>query len=303
VLLGTGHAQEKADPTKSDPKKFVFLTPEEGGTDYALQGEFKGSIGSEAWAAQVVAKGDGKFEVYFLAGGLPGAGWDTKTRTKVDAKTVDGNTAFSAAGWTGTLTSAKLTGKKDDKEFSFTKITRGNPALGTKPPEGAVILFDGTNADAWGGGKVVEDKLLFCGTNSKKKYHIAKLHIEFRTPFQPKAGGQGRGNSGVYLNGNEIQVLDSFGLKGENNECGGFYSVQKPAVNMCLPPLAWQAYDVELTPGETHLEATVKHNGVTIHEKFKLGTKNGEALNIQLQNHGNPVMFRNIWIVERAPVK
>lgn len=299
VLLGTSQAQEKADPTKSNPSKHVFLTPEEGGLNYAQQGEFVGTVGTEKFGAQVVAKGDGKFEVYFLAGGLPGAGWDTKQRTKVDAKTAESKTTFSAAGWVGILTKDTLSGKKDDKEFSFKKLTRPNPSIGAKPPEGAVVLFDGKTADAWGGGKVVENELLFCGTNSKKKYNLAKLHIEFRTPFQPKAGGQGRGNSGVYLNGDEIQVLDSFGLKGENNECGGFYSRQKPAVNMCFPPLVWQVYDIELTPGATHLEATVKHNGVLIHEKFKLGTKNGDPLGINLQNHGNPVMYRNIWAVER----
>src|SRR5262249_18962870 len=162
----------------------------------------------------------GKFEIYFLSGGLPGAGWDTKTRTKVDAKTADDKTTFNAGGWMGTLTKDKLAGKKDDKEFSFDAVSRNSPTVGMKPPQRAVVLFDGTNTDAWNGGKIVEekDKLLFCGTTTKKKYNIAKLHVEFRTPFQPKAGGQGRGNSGVYLNGDEIQVLDSFGLKGENNE-------------------------------------------------------------------------------------
>jgi hypothetical protein len=299
VLLGTSQAQEKADPTKSDPKKGVFLTAEEGGLDYARQGEFTGQLGSEKWAAQVVARGDGKFDIYFLAGGLPGAGWDTKTRTKVEAKTADDKTTFNAGGWSGTLTNDKLTGKKDDKEFAFAKVVRENPTSGAKPPEGAIVLFDGTSADAWGGGKIVEDKLLFCGTSTKKKYNIARLHIEFRTPFQPKAGGQGRGNSGVFLNGDEIQVLDSFGLTGAKDECGAFYGNQKPAVNMCLPPLVWQTYDVEIVPGESKLLATVKHNGVVVHEKFAINTKNDASVGLQLQNHGNPVMFRNIWIVER----
>jgi hypothetical protein len=299
VFLGTGHGQEKADPTKSDPKKGVFLTAEEGGLDYARQGEFTGLLAKDKWGAQVVARGEGKFDIYFLAGGLPGDGWDTKTRTKVEAKTADDKTTFSAAGWSGTLTKDKLAGKKDGEEFIFTAVARTSPTVGMKPPEGAVVLFDGTNADAWNGGKIVEDKLLFCGPTTKKKYAIAKLHVEFRLPFQPKAGGQGRGNSGVYLNGDEIQVLDSFGLKGENNECGAFYSKQKPAVNMCLPPLVWQTYDVEIVPGETNLLATVKHNGVLVHEKYAIGTKNDAPVGINLQNHGNPVMFRNIWIVER----
>src|SRR4029077_939988 len=100
----------------------------------------------------------------------------------------------------------------------------------------------------WGCAKLAEEKFLFRGATTKDNLPVGKLHLEFRTPYQPKAGGQGRGNSGVYILGKEIQVLDSFGLKGENNECGGFYGSAKPAVNMCLPPLTWQTYDVEIKP-------------------------------------------------------
>jgi hypothetical protein len=113
----------------------------------------------------------------------------------------------------------------------------------------------------------------------------------------------------------EVQVLDSFGLKGENNECGGIYTVAKPKVNMCLPPLTWQTYDIEFeratfdNDGRKTKPAviTVRHNGVLIHDHVEVpkatasaGRPEGpEPGPIQLQNHGNPVVFKNIWVVEK----
>ena len=140
---------------------------------------------------------------------------------------------------------------------------------------------------------------------SKKSFKNFQLHIEFRTPFEPFAGGQGRGNSGVYLGNKEIQVLDSFGLKGENNECGGIYGDRAPDVNMCLPPLVWQTYDIEHRAGkidpDTKKQApptvTVRHNGVVIHDNVVLKGGSNQC-NINLQDHGNPVVYRNIWLVE-----
>ena len=141
------------------------------------------------------------------------------------------------------------------------------------------------------------------------------LHIEFRTPFMPKARGQGRGNSGVYLQGRyECQVLDSFGLEGENNECGGIYTVAEPIVNMCFPPLAWQTYDIDFTAAKydadgkkiENARVTIKHNGVLIHDNVELRSPPpatspegpGPEACI-MQDHGNPVAFRNIWVVEK----
>jgi len=294
-----GAYQEKKDPPK---KPDVFTSAAEAGPDFQVQGEYEGEVtGKGKYGAQVVALGAGKFDVYFLGGGLPGAGWDTKERTKVEAKSEGEVTTLTGKTWSGTIAGGTLKGKTaDDTEFTLKKVERKSPTLSAKAPAGALVLFDGSNADEWKNGKVVEENLLSNGTDSKKGIGAGKLHIEFRTPFQPKARGQGRGNSGVYIQGQEIQVLDSFGLTGANNECGAFYSKQKPAVNMCLPPLSWQTYDVDIKELDGNIVATVWHNGVLVHENYVLKKGPGiKPATIHLQNHGNPVAYRNIWFVEK----
>ncbi len=196
------------------------------------------------------------------------------------------------------------------------KVERKSPTLGARPPKGAIVLFDGSNTEAWENGTLVEKKLLGpTSASSRQKFGDHLLHIEFRTPFMPAARGQGRGNSGVYLQSRyECQVLDSFGLEGENNECGGIYQIAKPAVNMCFPPLSWQTYDIDFTAARydangnktKNARATIEHNGVVIHEDLELphGTpgchpEGPEPDAVFLQNHGNPVAFRNIWVVEK----
>ncbi|MBN1126085.1 MAG: DUF1080 domain-containing protein [Sedimentisphaerales bacterium] len=167
--------------------------------------------------------------------------------------------------------------------------------------------------------KIVDGAMQVGGSSivTKRKFKDFKLHIEFRTPFMPTARGQGRGNSGVYVQGRyEVQVLDSYGLEGADNECGGIYQVGRPAVNMCAPPLQWQTYDMDFKAPQFDKEGrktspavlTVVHNGVTIHYERVLPGPTGGALDgnvdqsggIMLQDHGNPVQFRNIWIVETS---
>jgi hypothetical protein len=154
------------------------------------------------------------------------------------------------------------------------------------------------------------------GTETRDAYTSFELHLEFRLPFMPYARGQGRANSGVYLQSRyEVQILDSFGLAGKNNECGGLYHYVEPATNMCLPPLSWQTYDIELTAAEfdaagkktRNARLTVRHNGVLVHDDVEVERKTGAgkpegavALPTKLQNHGNPVRFRNIWLVDHS---
>jgi len=290
------------DEKKEPPKKpaDVFTNPADAGPDFKIQGEYQGKLGSTSkLGAQVFALGDGKFDVYFLTGGLPGDGWDTKGRTKVAAKTEGDRTSILDKTWSGTIADGVIKGMAgEDAPFELKKVERKSKTLGEKAPGGALILFDGTNADEWKGGKIVEDNLLNCGTDSKKGIGAGKLHVEFRTPFQPKARGQGRGNSGVFVQGVEIQVLDSFALEGKADECGAFYGKRKPDVNMCFPPLSWQTYDVEMKELDGNVVATVWHNGVKVHENFVLKKGPIKPATINLQNHGNPVAYRNIWFVE-----
>ena len=295
--------------------------------DYAVQGEYDGEVQADGQkitiGVQLVAQGDGKFDGKAYIGGLPGGGWEgfdvmagsaVREGGKVVVKDRDGSDVGEVVDGAIKLTSG-ITG-------TIKRVERKSPTLGAKPPEGATVLYAGPDdVKNWDGGKVVElsdGKFLGVGTRSKMTFDKPfTLHLEFRTPFMPTAKGQGRGNSGVYVQDRyEVQVLDSFGLAGKDNECGGIYKESAPSQNLCLPPMQWQTYDIDFTPatfdesGKKSGQAviTVKHNGVTIHKDLKLkGATPGGKFNkevpeggaLYFQNHGNPVVFNNVWVVEK----
>jgi hypothetical protein len=324
LIAGLGTAQTQKDPPKKKAPANVFVDAKEAGPDFVVQGEYEGTAGSAKVGAQVIALGQGKFQAVVLAGGLPGAGWDGKSKILLQGETTASRTNFvpaegkrkylaggaadfsavstfpppSQKPYTGAIADGVFSGKTDDGQpLKLTKVERKSPTLGAKAPDGAVVLFDGTKADEWKENRV-EDGLLPVPATTKRQFKDFKLHVEFRLPFQPTARGQGRGNSGVYVHGREIQVLDSFGLDGKNNECGGFYGSKAPSVNMCLPPLSWQTYDVEVKADPADAKKTranVSFNGVLVHEGYDLP---GNAASIHFQNHGNPVFYRNVWLVE-----
>jgi hypothetical protein len=292
LALGT-RALEGAD----DPQK-GYTTPEAAAADpdFALQGEY---VGPEV-GVQVVALGQGKFQVVTYRGGLPGAGWNGALKQSAEEDRDEL--------------------KKTIADLQLKKTERKSPTLGAKPPEGAVVLFDGTPESLskhWrDGARLSTDKLLEQGVTSLDTFQDFSIHIEFRMPYMPLARGQGRGNSGLYYQGRyETQMLDSFGLEGKDNECGGIYSISAPSVNMCFPPLAWQTYDIDFTAATFDADgkqtksgrATIRHNGVVIHNNLELkkSTPGGVSTDgpqpgaLHLQNHGNPVRFRNIWWVAK----
>lgn len=302
----------------------VFLEPESAGPDFAVQGEYAGKAGDEKVGAQVIALGNGTFQAVFLPGGLPGEGWDGKTRIRVPGKTGGSAVEFpeSGTGWSAVISNGLLTGQAGaplaNARLELKRVLRHSPTEGAKPPAGAKVLFDGTSAEAWAGGKMTPDGLLECGSRTRESFRDFTLHLEFRTPFKPEARGQSRGNSGVYIfDRYEIQILDSFGLNGVNNECGAVYQQKAPDVNMCYPPLSWQTYDLDFTAPRydeagnkvKNAMITLRHNGVAVHSAYEItgatggGKRIGESPmpgSLQIQNHGNPVRLRNVWIVNRG---
>lgn len=318
-----------AQDTKQRPKKkerIAVADPKDAAKDpdFAIQGEYEGTLTvgkEEKVGLHVVAQGEGRFRIKIYRGGLPGAGWngmdaaEVATAARVDSKVVirEGNLDIGMIA-DGILT---VEGKGKSTAASAKKVERKSKTLGEKPPSNAVVLFDREgDEENWDNGKLVplsDGKFLNVGIKSKAAFGAFKAHIEFRLPWMPNSTGQGRGNSGIYLQDRyECQILDSFGLSGENNECGGIYTQHKPKVNMCFPPLAWQTYDIEFFPAQfdgkkkiKNARATIHHNGVLIHDnvEFPKECPGGQAETripgpFQFQNHGDPVVFRNVWVVQ-----
>lgn len=208
-------------------------------------------------------------------------------------------------------------------------------AEAAKAPAGAKILFDGTDATAknWTStkGELTKWKLVDGALESvrragyiqtKEQFGSCQLHIEFATPSKAKGSGQARGNSGVFLMGRyEVQVLDSYENQTyPDGQCGALYGRAKPLVNVSRKPGEWQTYDITFhrplfnDKGEVTRKAKfhVIHNGIVIHDNVELsgGTgwagphaaseykKHADKGPLQMQDHGNPVRFRNIWLVE-----
>jgi len=319
-----------ADPPKADPKTpsanaakppapKATINEADADQDFKVQGEYLGEAGDLKLGIQVIALGKEGFEAVVYRDGLPGDGWNGNAPRRVKGKWEGESVKFTTDD-NHTLVIQKdgesAVGANEKQEsMDFKKVHRKSPTEGAKAPAGAIVLFDGTNVDQWNGGKMDDRHLLMVGTTTKRPVKDCTIHAEFILPYMPDARGQGRANSGVYLqNRYEVQVLDSFGLKGENNECGGIYTKAAPSVNMCYPPLAWQTYDIDFTAAKfddagkktANARITVKHNGVTIHDNVEISDKTGGGQNeaatpgaIQLQNHGNPVFFRNVWVIEK----
>jgi len=300
----------------------AYTDAESAGLDFKIQGEYAGTVVADGsrWGAQVIALGDGKFRSIGYKGGLPGDGWLPGDETNTEEGKLQGSVVvIDAAEFVVKIDGAtlKITTPDGEELGSLPKVDRKSPTLGAKAPQGALVLFDGSNVDHWNNAQLTDDHNLAAkNPDTKEKFGDHTLHIEFRTPFMPKSQGQARGNSGVYLQSRyELQVLDSFGLEGLDNECGGIYSISKPLLNMCFPPLSWQTYDIEFKAARfdasgnktANARVTIRHNGVVIHNDRELphGTPGRlsnevpEPAPLFLQDHGNPVVFRNIWVVQK----
>ena len=185
-------------------------------------------------------------------------------------------------------------------------LANGTPTLGEWQNQNWQALPDGSMRVTPGTGD----------NRSVREFGDATIHLEFLIPHEPSKSGQGRGNSGVYIaNRYEVQILDSFGLVPGMGDCGSIYGVAVAPTNACLPPLSWQAYDIDYRAPRFAADGTVtelprltvRHNGVLLHENVEVPrptTAAGEGAHgalgpIMLQDHGHPVRYRNVWVLPR----
>jgi len=294
-----------------------------------VQGLYEGTYRADGYdhkvEARVVATGDATYKI-FVREPTP----DGVVKYTFDGKTEGDTVRFTGtadgAKWTGAWAPGKITGQSANGEtFAIRRVHRTPPTFGAKPPAGAIVLLGigaktfneveigkdkNGNQDTWhpveDGGFLVPKK----GFRSTRTFDGSfRLHVEFKCPLLPKGRGQGRGNSGCYMpNGNEIQVLDSFGMTTyTGGGCGGIYKYKDPDTFdefslASLPPLEWQTYDVEyrvtMKDGKPTGKPviTVLHNGIKIHDKHTL-QRDARPGRFSFQDHGNPVHYRNIWVL------
>ncbi len=196
-----------------------------------------------------------------------------------------------------------------------------------RPPRGAIVLFDGKDLSKWvsrdgrtpARWDITPDGAMQvkAGTGdimTRDEFGSFQLHIEFKIPEMPGASGQGRGNSGVYLHGlYEVQVLDSY-----QNEtyakggCAAIYGIKDPDKNMAKPPGQWQTYDITFIAPKfddsgnvvAKPRVTLRWNGEIVHNNVEIPNITAGGIGSQmrtkgpilLQDHGNPVQYRNIWV-------
>ena len=323
-LRGAAAAQEDSE-TQPAPKKgkkverpvnFVPATAD------PLMGDWQGEGGC---VAQVLPLGGGKYRANLLTA------FDTEGSPVaiLAGETSGGSVTFSGDGWSGLIKQGQFTGNKGDQKFDLKRVTRKPPTLGTPPPKGAVVLFDGKNLDAWAKKngkswldedgparwKLVEGGVVEVVTNSDciithRKFGDCKVHVEFRTLGYPS-------NGGVFLQDRyEVNINETY-ARLEQSPNGGFDNCTdnaKPRIRPCRPPLEWQTYDIDFHAPKfdadgkktANARGTVLFNGVKIYDNQELNRPKGAASRLgeaatgplMLQEHGMPLQFRNVWLLE-----
>lgn len=325
VPLVAARAADKAtDPLERSSKDsdVVYTNPLDADEDFTFVGEYRGferptasGRSSRTISLQVNAVGGGRFVGTKMFGGTP-----NELTTRNDPVALEGERLGSRVRLRGPRFDYLLDGQfayvVNHERVIIGKLTRSDrtsPTIGRPAPSGAVILFDGQGTDNLKAAKVTDDGLLQAGTETIAPWEDFQMHVEFRLPYKPEAAGQHRGNSGVYIQSRyEVQVLDSFGWIPAFNDCSSLYRTKRPDRNATLPPLTWQTYDIDFRAARFDAsgnkvqpaQLTVWLNGVKTHDHVAIPNKTGagkpegpEPLPIKFQEHRNPVMFRNMWLL------
>ena len=267
----------------------AFVSPPADDPNFALMGEFVGKI-TEGGEKKTLGlqirpiKGD-QFVAIAYEGGLPGQAKEAKEMNLIGLRS--GESLILSGGPFALFVDPKgctIIDADGERLGRLRRLRRISPTLGAEPPEGAVVIFDGTNVDQLQNGELTEEGLLKEGATIKPMFQDFNLHVEFRIPYMPLAEGQQRGNSGLYLQRRyECQVLDSFGIERLINGMGALYKQKKPAVNMSFPPLVWQTYDIHFTAPRWSSDGTKIRNahitswvnGVKVQDNVSLSNKTG----------------------------
>lgn len=307
----------------ADGKGPAHTEPPEDDKNYPLLGEFVGPIATgeneyEPLGLQVRPVGGDNFEAVQFRGGLPGQDKHDPDGVKMVGRRSGDFVVLSGGPWAIFVEKDQclILDREGKRVGRLERVSRQSPTLGAQPPDDAVVLFDGTNTDQWVNAEITDDGLLVEGARIKPMFQDFDLHLEYRLPYMPEASSQGRANSGVYLQSRyECQVLDSFGQDRLINGAGALYQFRKPDLNMSFPPLVWQTYDIRFTAPRwaadgskirnAHITAWL--NGVKVQDDVELPNKTGAGkpeepvlLPTHLQDHGDPIRFRNIWVIDRG---
>jgi hypothetical protein len=330
ALAHTSRAQEGASSANqgdgSQPvmaaADIVAIEPPKDDPNFDLLGEFVGELdletGREVIGLQVRPMGNDRFEARQYLGGLPGQEkFSNQSQPLVGSRSGD-FLILSGGPWAVFVEKHQclVVDRQGKRLGMLERVHRSSPTLGAKPPEGAMVLFDGKDMEQFSVGEMSPEGWLMPGADLKPMFQDFNMHVEFRLPYMPAQTGQARGNSGCYLQSRyEVQVLDSFSEAPTFNGCSSLYRQKSPDLNMCLPPLVWQTYDIAFTAPRwaadgskvRNARITVWHNGVKTHNDAEIESKTGAGkaeepnlLPTKFQNHKDPVRFRNIWVIDRG---